>query len=315
MVHNRYFQRIEGIFLSSLLANSTNIKHSSPMQSLDILNFSHVHGRISRASALVLSFGMAVCTVSSVNAATETPDEMAPVRVFDQVVVPVPHEIFAVLDDLGIRGWKGVAELPERPRRISRPQAALLLGAVVAEGFLAVQAQDVEKTKDLGPDVLELADMLGVKDEVSGHARSIVDGADQGRWDDVRAELDKTQQTVREAMTKLRDDDLAAFVSFGGWVRGTEAVSHVILDSYTKERAELLRQPDLARHFSKTLRAVEGSAAKAPGVKTMSQALDKLTALMSKEMLTDIEVRQIEDICTESVAAIYGAKAEAGVDE
>lgn len=263
----------------------------------------------------MLVFGIAVSAVSTVNSATETPDEMAPVRVFDRVVVPVPHEIFAVLDDLGIRGWKGVAPLPKRPQRISRPQAALLLGAVVAEGFLAVQAQDMDKTKDLGPDVLELADMLGVKNEVAGHARAIVDGADQGRWDDVRAELDKTQQTVRDAMTKLRDDDLAAFVSFGGWVRGTEAVSHVILDSYTRERAELLRQPDLARHFSRTLKAVEGSAARAPGVRTMSQALDKLSALMSKEMLTDIEVKQIEDICTESVAAIYGAKTEAGFDE
>jgi len=298
-----------------LLANTSKSNHSSHMQSKDILKFFRVHGRISRANALVLSFGMAVSAVSSASAATETPDERAPVRVFDQVVVPVPHEIFAVLDDLGIRGWKGVAPLPKRPQRISRPQAALLLGAVVAEGFLAVQAQDIDKTKDLGPDVLELADMLGVKDEVSGHARAIVDGADQERWDDVRAELDKTQQTVREAMTKLRDDDLAAFVSFGGWVRGTEAVSHVILDSYTKDLAELLRQPDLARHFSKTLKGVEGSAAKAPGVKTMSLALDKLSALMSKEMLTDIEVRQIEDICTESVAAIYGAKTEAASDE
>jgi len=285
------------------------------MQSLDLLNFNQFHRRNSRASALIVSCGIALSAVVSTNAATETPDEMAPVRVFDQVVVPVPHEIFAVLDDLGIRGWKGVAPLPKRPQRISRPQAALLLGAVVAEGFLAVQAEDMDKTKDLGPEVLELADMLGVKNEVAGHARSIVDGADEGRWDDVREELDKTQQTVRNAMTKLRDDDLAAFVSFGGWVRGTEAVSHVILDSYTVERAELLRQPDLARHFSKTLKAVEGSAAKAPGVKTMNKALDKLSKLMSKEMLTDIEVKQIEDICTESVAAIYGAKVEAATDE
>lgn len=285
------------------------------MQSLNNFSFFRVHSWVTRASALIFSMGIVVSVISSAVAATETPDEKAPVRVFDQVVVPVPHEIFAVLDDLGIRGWKGVTPLPKRPQRISRPQAALLFGAVVAEGFLAVQAEDVDKTKDLGPDVLELADMLGVKDEVSGHARSIVDSADQERWDDVRAELDKTQQTVRQAMTKLRDEDLAAFVSFGGWVRGTEAVSHVILDSYTKERAELLRQPDLARHFSKTLKAVKGSAAKAPGVKTMNLALDKLSVLMSKEMLTDIEVRQIEDICNESVAAIYGAKTEAAMDE
>jgi len=129
------------------------------MQSLDLLNFNQFHRRNSRASALIVSCGIALSAVVSTNAATETPDEMAPVRVFDQVVVPVPHEIFAVLDDLGIRGWKGVAPLPKRPQRISRPQAALLLGAVVAEGFLAVQAEDMEKTKDLGPEVLELADM------------------------------------------------------------------------------------------------------------------------------------------------------------
>ncbi|QQL44709.1 hypothetical protein [Sulfuriroseicoccus oceanibius] len=261
--------------------------------------------------ASVAVVGTAMANVTPAMGAADSPDEMAPVQVLDQVVIPVPHEIFAVLDDLGIRNWKGVAPLPKRPQRLSRPQAALVMGAVVAEGFLAVQASDKNAIKDLGPEVLELAEMLGVKDEVAGHARAMVDGSDAGDWDSVRAELDKTQTTVRTAMEKLQDEELSQFVSLGGWVRGTEAVSHVILDSYSNERAELLRQPDLAVHFSKVLSNMGERARRVDGVPTMEKALVQLRILMNKEMLTDIEVAQIEHISNEVVAAIYGAKSEA----
>jgi len=263
------------------------------------------------AVAGVAVVAAAMAGVIPVGAAVDSPDEMAPVQVFDQVVIPVPHEIFAVLDDLGIRNWKGVAPLPKRPQRLSRPQAALVMGAVVAEGFLAVQASDKNSIKDLGPEVLELAEMLGVKDEVAGHARAMVDGADAGDWDAVRAELDKTQATVRTAMEKLQDEELSQFVSLGGWVRGTEAVSHVILDSYSNERAELLRQPDLAVHFAKVLANMGERARRVDGVPTMEKALAQLRVLMAKPMLTDVEVGQIEHISSEVVAAIYGAKNEA----
>ena len=66
-----------------------------------------------------------------------------PADTIDNVVVPVPSEIFTVLDKLGNPNWR--AQLgPEKnyPASPNRAQVALLLGTVIADGFVAVEAEE-----------------------------------------------------------------------------------------------------------------------------------------------------------------------------
>src|ERR1700686_2874679 len=98
-------------------------------------------------------------------------------KMIDEVVVPVPSEIFAVLDKLGKPSWSAV----QRP--ISgvvqptgdSPQIALMLGAVIAEGFIAVEAEDTNQVKQIGKSVLNLATPLGVGADVKKRAQAITD--------------------------------------------------------------------------------------------------------------------------------------------
>ena len=64
----------------------------------------------------------------------------------DKVVVPIPSEIFNVLDKFEVarNDWRTELKVPERETCRDRNQYALFLGRVVAEGFLAVEAQDRE---------------------------------------------------------------------------------------------------------------------------------------------------------------------------
>src|SRR5688572_14884250 len=62
--------------------------------------------------------------------------------VVDNVVVPIPSEIFQVLDKLGNPAWAAVLrEVKARPST-EKEQTALLLGTVIAEGFIAVEAEN-----------------------------------------------------------------------------------------------------------------------------------------------------------------------------
>ena len=64
-----------------------------------------------------------------------------PADTIDNVVVPVPSEIFTVLDKLGNPNWR--AQLgPEKnyPASPNRAQVALLLGTVIAAVFAVVLA-------------------------------------------------------------------------------------------------------------------------------------------------------------------------------
>src|SRR6202008_580752 len=60
-----------------------------------------------------------------------------PATKLDDVVVPLPSEVFNVLDKLGTPDWRGEMRSPNITSRGARAQIALMLGSVVAEGFVA----------------------------------------------------------------------------------------------------------------------------------------------------------------------------------
>ena len=80
----------------------------------------------------------------------------------EDVVVPLPNEIFGALNKLGAVNWKEYVRSEEGPNFAERPRiAALLLGTVIADGFIAVQAEDAPAVKDIGQRVLALAKGIG----------------------------------------------------------------------------------------------------------------------------------------------------------
>ena len=150
----------------------------------------------------------------------------------EESVIPIPLEIFASLDKLGAQDWAQQVESRDIRLDTNRSRTAMLFGLVVSEGFIGVQAKDKESVRRLGRDVLALAGPLGVSEEVEVHANAIVNGAGRGEWDMVRRELDKTRQTVINKMkNELRDGELVALVSLGGWLGGTEALASVLRDN------------------------------------------------------------------------------------
>jgi len=136
----------------------------------------------------------------------------------EDVVVPLPNEIFGALNKLGAVNWKEHVRSDEEPNFTERPRIALLLGTVIADGFIAVQAEDASAVKDIGQRVLALAKGIGVGNSITPHAKAIIDAADKRNWANVRQELDRTQNTVQQAMNEVHDEKLSQLVSLGGWL-------------------------------------------------------------------------------------------------
>ena len=138
-------------------------------------------------------------------------------KMIDDVVVPVPSEIFAVLDKLGPKpNW---AAVQHKMTSVAQPigdqsQIALMLGAVIAEGFIAVEAEDANEVKQIGKSVLNLAKALGVEKKAQVRARAITDAAEAKDWNGVRKQLDKALEDVREAMMDLNSGALVAPLGF-----------------------------------------------------------------------------------------------------
>ena len=71
----------------------------------------------------------------------------------EDVVVPLPNEIFGALNKLGTVNWRAHVRSDKGPNFTERPRIALLLGTVIADGFIAVQAEDDENVKETGQSV------------------------------------------------------------------------------------------------------------------------------------------------------------------
>jgi hypothetical protein len=203
--------------------------------------------------------------------------------VIQDVVIPEPSEIFGVLDKLGRPNWpevlhpiKGTIK-PPGPRE----QTALLLGTVIAEGFIAVEAENAEEVKNIGRSVLSLSKAIGVERAVVPRTKAIIDGADKKEWAGVRKELDKAQHDVQQAMRELGDADLSQLVSLGGWLRGTEALTAVVKKKYTEDGAELLHQPVLLDYFHRRLDSMKKKDN--PMVLKMREGLEEIRPLMGTE--------------------------------
>jgi hypothetical protein len=226
--------------------------------------------------------------------------------VVDDVIVPLPTEVFGVLDKLGSPNWHDVLRPTDTPTPADRAEQALLLGNVIAEGFIAVEAQDAEQVKKIGRTVLELSKALGVKKAVIARSAAIIQFADKKDWPRVRQELDGAESDVKQAMDELQDQELAQLVSLGGWLRGTEALAQVVNRNYTKDSAGLLHQPELLNYFDKRLAHMSSGLRSDEVVAKIEKRLPEIRPLIG-EADSDISqqsVDQIRDIVHDLVSAI-----------
>jgi len=226
-----------------------------------------------------------------------------PATKLDNVVVPLPSEVFNVLDKLGTPDWRGELRNPNINNRGERAQIALLLGSVVAEGFVAVEATDRERVKQVGRDVLQLARAIGVEKTVLARTNSILTKADSDDWVGVRRELDGALSDVKNAMIQLRDDQLAHLVSLGGWLRGTEVLTSIVGKSYSADGADLLNQPDLLKYFQERLAGMPPRLRNNQLVSKVQKGLDEISPLINQK-ITPASVKRIHDITGDVVKAI-----------
>ena len=248
------------------------------------------------SAAVLLAGSLPLTAAPQGTKGVENFDPLAfPGKVVDDVIVPVPSEVFSVLDKLGEPNWNAELRKQSIPSTSDRTKLSLLFGYTVAEGFVAVQAQDKEAVKDIGHDVISLSKSLGLSKSVLPHAQAILDAADKGNWSAIRKEFDQTQKTVRDTMEQMKDVDLSQCVSLGGWLRGTASVTSVVKKSFSADRAELLNQPMLVEHFVNSISKMPGSTRDQDVVRSIQKGLGVVQKLMegavdgfSKDAVSDI---------------------------
>ena len=221
------------------------------------------------------------------------------------LAVPVPKEIFRSLDQFRNANWRAVQrpEVAHWKSHGDQAQIATLLGVMIAEGFIAMEAKDSTEMKNIGNGVLGLARGLGIRKRPLRRSRSIMELADKSEWSEARKEWDGVLSDLETGMIEIKSAHLAQLVSLGGWLRGTEALSALVLQNYSPERANLIRQPELLNYLEEQLQAMSSDIQARPIVVKLLDGIKTIRSLVENESvpLSEETVRKVHGVCAELV--------------
>lgn len=258
-------------------------------------------------SAKLYFLGLAALTVpvfaqTPSEQSSQLPSQAKPVQ---GVAMPVPKEIFHSLDQFRNANWRAV-QRPEIARWKShgdQAQIATLLGVVMAEGFIAMEAQDSTEIRNIGNRVLTLARGLGVEERALRRSRSIMELAGKSEWSAARKEWNGVLSDVESGMIALNSEHLSQLMSLGGWLRGSEALCALVLQDYSTERSELIRQPVLIDYLENQLLGMNSEIQSRPMVVKMLEGIRRIRALIESDngRLAEKTIREIHGICEKLV--------------
>lgn len=147
-------------------------------------------------------------------------------------------------------------KLPER-MPLDRADLAIELGMLIAEGFLVVQAEQMDKVENLASTLSRYGKALGAGDRVNRHAAGLLESAKKQDVENLKAELAATQRDVEAELVVLRDADLAHLISLGGWIRALTISSIAVDEQFSEERARKVMREDIADYYTESVGGLE----------------------------------------------------------
>lgn len=224
------------------------------------------------------------------------------------VALPSPAEMFLAIDRLGDTDWNAAATFNERYDYQDNYMRALNLGVRAADGLVSILAEDKTKLGRVITIVITLAEELQVQETILDRSKTFEDLANQGRWNELRDELDALRYLIEMEMDQLGDQDVATLVRVGGWLEGLRVTSGLLASGlYPEHSGSILYQPNLADYFEGQLKAMEPEARQNPAVQAILKALPELRGLVNvgyRHPVPQENIQRLNQIASELVALI-----------
>lgn len=137
------------------------------------------------------------------------------------------------LDIVGLHAkarWRQLYREPPPTPSTHRHRAAFTLGGLIADSFLALQAEDAQQFRNRNQDILGYCRVLGLSDKISPRLMAQGKLAESGKWADLRQESVDGHQELTRLLREQHDDDLAVLVDIGVWLRVLEISSGLMME-------------------------------------------------------------------------------------
>lgn len=197
------------------------------------------------------------------------------------------------LDGIGGRvkaRWRQLYREAPPPPTAARPLSAFVLGGLMADSFIALQATDAQQFRNNNQDILTYCRVLGLNEKLAPRLMSQGKLAEKDKWTDLRQEVVDGHQVLCRVLHEQRDEDLAVLVDLGIWLRLLEVVSHVVEESQDKAMLPLaIGSPKLLLDLQNRFGRISEAVRMGENVASIGDALDFLCRHWDNDLEPDLE--------------------------
>jgi len=177
--------------------------------------------RLSRALCFV---ALSTCLVPA--AAVDSTEPKAAVVVTAE---PSPADFLDSIAQKTKARWRLLFRPPPPTPPTDRGRTALILGTLLGDSFLVLQAGDAQQFRNNNQDVLTYCRTLGLGEKLLPRLMTQGNLAEQNAWKDLRQEIVDGHQQALKLLRDQMDDDLALLIDIGLGLRLFEIATALIV--------------------------------------------------------------------------------------
>jgi hypothetical protein len=236
-------------------------------------------------------------------------DEMRSAVFVETVALPSPGEFLLAVDKQFDPNWSQLVKASVPATTTRREQLALQLGVLLADSYVAIEAQDGQAAKNAGRDLIATARKLNVGQNVLARGQSIADIADRADWRTLREELDAMQNDIRLSMQEQNDHALLVFLMTGSWVRQMELAAALAEANPSPRAFALITQPAILNHLLERMASLRTKDRSSPLAKRFLSKLQETKAHMDKGVYAPLPEDSVRGIAA-TMASLLATTAE-----
>ncbi len=227
------------------------------------------------------------CFTVTLNAQDKAPFDLSQAK-NSELGLPSPMDKLLGLDAaLGSRtvAWSGVyrelAHNADLSALKNETNVCLALGVRIADGIMAVKAQDANALNECASDIESLAKKLNVTDAQLERAKKTRALANKGQWTLVFWEMGCLQVDIMHSLNEKGSEKRRTLIIAAGWLQGVHYAAYLVNKHYTPKLSNLLREPLLVKAMQEEMQALPAPTKSDPRVTRLISALSEIYTIIN----------------------------------
>ena len=188
--------------------------------------------------------------------------------------------------------------------------AAFYLGNLTADAIVATRARNKTKLAIIAVTMIDYSRMIGINQEVLKLADDLMNLLQDDKWEELLIALDTYKSKIELSLYQSRQLDLMTLLQAGGWTRGINIMTSLLLQDFNIEYSRVLNQKGIVDNLTKNLAQMEDlNIYNIDWFKNLKEGysiIHSIINVQNKETFNEDEIKRLNDISKDIITKIAG---------